>query len=141
MKEWIARIAFTLVFFINVMCALQFLVDPASYVGAYQLEGEGAEAAIRGYGVVFLMWNATYPIFIAKPTGFKVLGAIILLQQAIGFLGESLIFVTLPEAGTEMLASSVLRFMAFDGAGLLVMLAAYLFLIAGSKSSPKAAAS
>ena len=129
MRVWIARIAFALVFLVNIACALQFIVDPASYVGAYQLEGTGAVAAIQGYGVVFLMWNATYPLFVFRPDRFMVLGAIILLQQAIGLLGESIIFAMLPDAGAEVLACSVMRFMAFDGIGLLIMLAAYVLLL------------
>lgn len=126
--EIVTRIAFTAVFALNVMCALQFIVAPGEYVGAYQLEGTGAEAAIRGFGIVFLMWNATYPLFILKPSKYLALGAVILVQQLIGCIGETCILLTLPPEGTALLASSIQRFIAFDGGGLIVMLVAYLWL-------------
>lgn len=121
---WITRVAFAAVFVLNAMCAIQFIADPAAFTGAYQLQGEGAQAAIQGYGVAFLMWNATYPLFIYKPDKYKALGAIILVQQAIGCIGESLILAALPQTAT-MLASSITRFIAFDAAGLFLMLIAY----------------
>ena len=50
------RVAYAAVFALNVTCALQFAFDPAGYVAAYQLEGPGAEAAVRGMGVGGRMW-------------------------------------------------------------------------------------
>lgn len=106
------------------LCAFQFLIAPAQFAGAYQLSGVAGEAAVRALGVVFLMWNVTYPPFIAAPERFSVLGPVILVQQLLGFGGEALIFAGLP-AGYEMLGGSILRFMAFDGAGLALMATAY----------------
>ena len=128
MKEWIARIAFSAVFAINVICALQFIFDPMAYIGAYQLTGTGAQAAIQGYGIVFLMWNATYPLFIWKPSSHRMLGIIILAQQLIGCIGETIILLSLPSAGAELLHSSILRFIAFDAGGFVVMLIGYIVL-------------
>lgn len=117
---WFARVAFTAVFVVNLMCAVQFVVDPGTFAGAYELEGVAGEAAVRGIGIAFLMWNATYPAFIVAPGRFRVLGWVILTQQAIGLVGESLVFFGLP-AGHDVLSASVARFMAFDGAGLVLM--------------------
>ena len=119
---WFARIAFAAVFVVNVQCALSFAFAPADFAGAYELGSAGVagQAAVRGIGIAFLMWNATYPAFIVAPQRFRVLGWVILAQQAIGLVGESLLFATLP-AGHDVLASSVLRFIAFDGAGLVLM--------------------
>ncbi len=80
---------------------------------------------MRGMGVAFLMWNATYPAFIVRPYRFKPLGAVVLVQQAIGFLGEAFILLSLPGQEFELLSASILRFMAFDGAGLALMAVAY----------------
>ena len=101
---------------------LSFAFAPADFAGAYELGSAGVagQAAVRGIGIAFLMWNATYPAFIVAPQRFRVLGWVILAQQAIGLVGESLLFATLP-AGHDVLASSVLRFIAFDGAGLVLM--------------------
>lgn len=131
---WFARVAFAAVFALNVMCALQFVIDPGSYAGAYELEGVAGEAAVRGIGIAFLMWNATYPAFIAAPSRFRVLGWVILAQQAIGLVGESLLLCSLP-AGHDVLASSVMRFIAFDGAGLVLMGVAFALLVVRSRTS------
>lgn len=123
---WVIRIVFTIVFLWNVLCAIQFILFPADYAGSYQLSGTEGEVALRGLGVAFLMWNATYPAYIARPDRFPVLGAVIVAQQVIGLVGESLILASLPE-GYALLASSIQRFIAFDGAGLLLMIAALAF--------------
>ena len=125
---WFARIAFAVVFAINVQCALQFAFAPGAFAGAYELEGVAGEAAVRGIGIAFLMWNATYPAFIVSPRRFRVLGWVILAQQAIGLVGETLLLFQLP-AGHEVLAASVVRFIAFDGIGLVIMAAAFAVLL------------
>ena len=117
---WALRIAFAIVFIINVQCALSFVIWPASYAAAYELEGVAGNAAVQGIGIAFLMWNATYPAFIAQPQRFSVLGWVIIAQQIIGLIGETGLFISLP-AGHEVLASSVMRFIVFDAAGLVVM--------------------
>ncbi len=111
-----------MVFCWNVLCALQFAAAPEAFAGAYQLEGAAGAAAVRGMGVAFLMWNATYPLFLWQPDRFKALGWIIVAQQVIGLVGECAIFASLPNAGYEMLGASILRFAAFDGAGLILMM-------------------
>ena len=128
---WFARVAFAAVFVVNVMCALQFVLVPGDFAGAYELGGAGVagEAAVRGIGIAFLMWNATYPAFIVAPMRFRVLGWVILAQQAIGLVGESLLLAGLP-AGHDVLAASVVRFIAFDGAGLVLMGVAFAVLLA-----------
>ena len=125
---WFVRIAFAAVFVINVQCALQFTLAPAQSASAYELGGVAGEAAVRGIGIAFLMWNATYPAFIVAPRRFKVLGWVILAQQAIGLVGETALFLGLP-GGHDVLAASVLRFIAFDGAGLVLMAAAFACLL------------
>lgn len=125
---WCARIVFGLVFIINVQCALQFVFIPNAYVGAYELEGISGIIALQGMGIAFLMWNATYPFFIAHPIKWRIVGVIILFQQAIGLIGESLLLAYLP-SGHDILASSIQRFIFFDGIGLLVMAEAYFLLI------------
>lgn len=117
---WFARVAFTAVFAVNVQCALSFVLFPGDFAAAYELGGVAGEAAVRGIGIAFLMWNATYPAFVVSPQRFRVLGWVILAQQVIGLVGESLLLAGLP-AGHDVLAASVMRFVAFDGAGLVLM--------------------
>lgn len=121
---WATRAAFSLVFLLNIQCALQFVIVPGAYTGAYQLSGVSGEAAVRGLGIAFLMWNATYPAFIASPQRFRILGWVILAQQVIGLVGESALLLSLP-AEYETLSSSIARFIAFDAAGLILMAACW----------------
>lgn len=117
---WVVRLCFAIPFAWNVLCALQFIVAPADYSWAYQLSGVEGEVALRGLGVAFLMWNATYPPFLWRPECFVGLGAVIVAQQVIGLIGEIFILSTLPTDFT-VLGASIQRFIIFDGAGLLLM--------------------
>lgn len=123
-RTWIARVLVALVFFVNVQCAVQFLVWPGAYVGAYQVQGASAEAMVRTVGICFLMWNATYPPVIVYPQRYRVLFAVVIAQQIIGLVGESLLLASLGP-GLEVLASSVVRFIAFDAAGLVLLVVAF----------------
>lgn len=126
---WLNRAAFAVVFAINVWCAVVFITSPQAFVGAYELQGVAGEAAVRGMGVVFLMWNVTYPLYIFKPDKYRVLGGIIIAQQAIGCLGETFILLTLG-GGHDLLASSIMRFIAFDVGGLVIEVVAFVILLA-----------
>lgn len=128
-----ARIAVAIVFAWNVQSALQFVLRPDAFAGAYELSGVAGEAAVRGLGVAFLMWNATYPAVIASPRRFQALYAVVLVQQAIGLVGETAILLGLP-AGHEVLATSILRFIAFDAGGLALMAAAFAWMLIRGRS-------
>ena len=120
---WAVRIAYALVFAVNVQCAVSFVLWPDAYAPAYELAGTAGAVAVQGLGVAFLMWNATYPAVIASPRRFRALAVVVLVQQAIGLVGESWIRSTLPN-GHAALAASIDRFVAFDAAGLVLMAAA-----------------
>ena len=112
------------VFAVNVQCALEFILWPQNYVGAYQIEGPSAMAMVQTVGICFLMWNATYPPVIAQPRRQRMLFGVVISQQLIGLIGESLLLTTLgPDL--SILASSVVRFIAFDAAGLVLLVSAF----------------
>ena len=121
---WIARALVALVFVLNVQCALQFILWPGAYTGAYQVEGASAEVMVRTVGICFLMWNATYPPVIVRPERFRVLFGVVIAQQTIGLVGECLLLASL-QPGLEVLASSIVRFIAFDAAGLVLLVVAF----------------
>lgn len=125
---WTMRLCFAFVFVVNVQCALGFALTPEAYMGAYELAGVPGRVAAQGIGIAFLMWNCTYPLVIWKPRRHTTLAAVVLAQQAVGLIGESLIRATLP-AGHELLASSIDLFITFDGAGLVLMGASFAFLL------------
>lgn len=114
------RIAFALVFAVNVQCALSFIVWPEAYLSAYELQGVSGVVVVQGIGVAFLMWNVTYPFVIIDPRKYWIVARIVLVQQVVGLIGESYILWTLP-ARHEVLGASIERFIAFDAAGFVLM--------------------
>ncbi|WP_251230975.1 hypothetical protein [Adlercreutzia aquisgranensis] len=133
-SQWAVRLAYLLVFAVNVQCALSFAADPQSFVGAYQLQGAGSAglAAVQGIGVAFLMWNCTYPAVIASPKRFFSLAVVVLVQQAVGLVGETVILLQLP-AGYDVLTASVVRFIQFDAFGLVLMGTAFAWMAATNR--------
>lgn len=125
---WFARIAVASVFAVNIDCALAFLLRPEIYAGGFELSGVPGVTAVRSLGVLFLMWNATYPPVIWQPGRFTALFAVVLAQQAIGLVGETALLLALP-AGHAALTSAITRFIVFDASGLVLMLAAFVLLL------------
>ena len=123
-RQWIARLLILAVFAMNVTCALQFIFDPGTYTASYELEGSGAAVAIQGIGIVFLMWNATYPPVAARPHTYRTLFAVVLAQQAIGLIGETALLLSLGTPGA--LHASILRFIVYDAIGLVALIVAFL---------------
>ncbi len=115
-----ARLAVGVVFAWNVLCAIEFILRPDLYVPGFELSGAIGRAVVQAFGILFLMWNATYPPVIAQPLRQRTLFLVILAQQAIGLLGESWLLLQMP-LEHAVIRSSVLRFILFDGAGLLLM--------------------
>lgn len=125
---WLCRICFAIVFVVNVHCALGYVISPSDFAGGFQLSGVEGAVAVQGIGIAFLMWNATYPLFIVSPQRFRVLGFVVLAQQIIGLVGESVIYLNLP-AGFTQLAESINRFIAFDAFGLVIMAISFIMLL------------
>ncbi|MBN2840906.1 MAG: hypothetical protein JXP37_08140, partial [Coriobacteriia bacterium] len=102
--QWIARLAVGAVFIINVHCALSFITQPGRYAGGFGLSDLPGQVAMRGLGIAFLMWNATYPLVIWDPRRYRALFGVVLAQQAIGLLGEVWLLLTLPAGYPEIAA-------------------------------------
>ena len=120
LATWFARFAVGLVFLVNVNCAVAFILQPEKYAAGFEVSGVAGKAIVQGFGILFLMWNATYPPVIYQPSAHKTLFWIILIQQAIGVIGETWLWLELP-AGHAALETTGLRFILFDGFGLLLM--------------------
>lgn len=119
-RRWIARLLIGLVLAWNVQAALAFLIWPSSFVWAYELSGVAGEAAIRGVGVLFLMWNVPYVPALWHPIRYRLALVLAWTMQLVGLAGETLILVSLP-SGHVTLGTSVLRFIVFDAAGLVLL--------------------
>ena len=121
---WFARAAVLAVLIANMSAAIPYLLRPADYAAAYELTGVPGEVAVRGFGILFLMWAVPFIPAVWHPTRNRVAFVCVLAMQAIGLAGESLMLAGLP-AGHAALRTTGLRFIAFDGAGLVVLLIAY----------------
>ena len=117
---WLARLVVGTVFLFNVTCALAFVIRPDRYAPAFEVSGVPGRVLVRGMGILFLMWNATYPPVLIRPDRYRTLFAVILVQQAIGLAGETWMWATLPSGHTALWTTG-LRFIAFDGVGLVGM--------------------
>ncbi len=131
--DWIARLAVGAVFIMNIWCAAAFLIAPEDYAPGFGLSGDLGTAVVRGFGILFLMWNASYPPVIWEPRRNGTLFMVVLVQQIIGLVGEAWLVRGLPSAAYALRPAGM-RFILFDGAGLALMLAAFLALrSAGSR--------
>jgi hypothetical protein len=119
----LARLAIALVFLWNIQCALAFLLWPDRFIAGFELSGSPGEAALRGVGILFLMWNVPYAVALWHPLRYRISLYEASAMQAIGLLGEMLIWLGLAP-DHSVLRTSLLRFIAFDGAGLVLLLLA-----------------
>ena len=123
-RNHIARVALSAVLLANLSAAIPYLARPAGYVAAFELSGVPGEVAVRGLGLLFLMWAVPFIPAIVHPIKYRIAFACVLAMQVIGLLGETLMLLGLP-AGHAALRATALRFIAFDGAGLGLLLIAY----------------
>ena len=119
----VGQVLIGLVLLINVQSALVFLSNPKRFAPAYELTGIPGETAIRGFAVLFLMWNIPYVVALIHPVKYRISLYEAIVMQSIGLVGESFIFWTLP-IEHSILRASILRFIIFDGAGLGALLIA-----------------
>ena len=122
-RLWLSRLLIGSVLLWNVQCALAFLIAPATYAPGFELSGPAGEAMVRGMAVLFLMWNVPYAVALWHPVRHRVSLYEAVAMQTIGLIGESLILWSLA-GGHPLAAANVARFIAFDGAGLVLLLLA-----------------
>jgi hypothetical protein len=125
-RIWIARLLIGFVTAWNLQAAFVFIFAPSGFVRAYELSGVPGEAAIRGFGILFLMWNVPYLFALKDPIRYQLALTFAMLMQSIGLIGEIYILSTLTVEYT-LLKTSILRFIIFDGTGLLLLAIARLF--------------
>ncbi len=123
---WIIRILIALVFASNILCAVQFLANPSGYTQQFDLVGEAGIVVIRSLGILFIMWNVPYAIAIYHPYRYSFALISALMMQLIGFIGETWIYFSIHTLVNTK--SSIMRFMIFDFAGLLLLLVAFALL-------------
>jgi hypothetical protein len=124
-RLWTARLLIAVVVAWNLECALVFLLNPGLFAPGFELAGIPGAAAVRGFAVLFVMWNIPYLVALWHPQRNRVSLCEALAMQTIGVIGESLILFSLP-AGHMSLHASLLRFISFDASGVVALLEAVL---------------
>ena len=122
-RLWLARLLIAVVVAWNLQCALVFLFNPAAFAPGFELAGIPGEAAVRGFAVLFVMWNVPYLVALWNPRRHRLSLWEALAMQIVGVVGESLILAFIP---TEhlILRTSLLRFIVFDAAGIVCLIGA-----------------
>jgi hypothetical protein len=123
MKLNLARLLIGAVFVMNVQCAVLFLLQPGVFAPGFELSGAVGEAALRGMGVLFLMWNVPYAVALWHPVKQRTALLEAVAMQAIGLAGEVFVRSQLP-VEHALARFSLGRFILFDAMGLLALLAA-----------------
>jgi len=73
------------------------------------------------------MWNVPYAVALLDPLRRRTSLIEAVIMQAIGFVGETLLLLPFPD-GHPAVHASLVRFITFDGAGLLALLIALLLI-------------
>jgi len=121
---WLARGLIAIVTAWNLQAALVFILWPERYVSGFELTGVPGMAAVRGTGILFVMWNVPYLVALWHPRKNRLALGMALVMQSVGLVGESMLLTTLP-AGHALLSTSITRFIVFDGSGLVLLFGAY----------------
>jgi len=123
-RLWLARLLIITVIAWNLQAALAFLLAPASFAPAFELAGLPGQAAVQGIALLFIMWNVPYLVAAWHPRKHLLSLKEALAMQLIGLLGESALLLSLA-LSHPALRLSIQRFIAFDAAGLLLLLIAF----------------
>ena len=107
----------------NLQAAFVFLIWPERYTAGFELQGMPSEAMLRGFGVLFVMWNVPYAVALWNPIRHRISLYEALAMQTIGLVGEGAIYLSLPGA-FDLLRASISRFILFDLVGLILLLVA-----------------
>jgi hypothetical protein len=125
-RLWAARFLISVVIAWNLECALVFWLNPGGFAAGFELAGLPGAAAVRGFAVLFVMWNIPYLVALWQPQRHRLSLGEALAMQTVGVLGESFILFSLP-AGHALLHTSLLRFITFDSAGVVCLIGASWF--------------
>ena len=123
LRLWIARLLIAVVTVWNLQAAVAFWLKPDAYAPAFALAGEPGAVAVRGTALLFIMWNIPYLVALWHPLVHRLSLWEAQTMQVIGLVGESAIFVMLP-AEYAILRASILRYIAFDAVGALLLVVA-----------------
>jgi hypothetical protein len=122
-KSWIIRAFIAPVVFFNLQCSFAFLINPDRYAPSFDLYEPTGMYLIQGLGLLFLMWNVPYLVALLDPIRHSTSLIEAFIMQTVGVAGESLLMLNVPPEYRNLHAS-VIRFILFDGVGLVFLLMA-----------------
>jgi hypothetical protein len=125
----IASILVGIVFVINIQAGIDFFFNPQKYTTAFELTGIQGEVSVAGVGLLFLMWNIPYGFAIANPVKYYISLLQAVLMQLMGVVGETIIYLRIPDQSHMLLSGSIKRFIIFDSAGLFFLIVAGFLII------------
>lgn len=125
----LARGLIGVVTFLNLQAAFQFMLAPENYSPGFEVSGAPGNAMIQGMGLLFLMWNIPYVAALIHPQKHFLSMIEAVTMQAIGVFGETILLFTI-QGEHPMIHASVVRFIIFDGGGLVLLLAALMLVLA-----------
>jgi len=120
----IASILIGIVFIINIQAGFDFYFNPEKYTAAYELSGLPGEISVAGVGLLFIMWNVPYAFALWNPVKNRISLVQATIMQAFGVVGETALLYRFSAQDFPYLASSIRRFIYFDGVGLILLLLA-----------------
>ena len=119
-RLWVARLFIAIIIGWNLECAIVFFLNPERYAPGFELSGIPGIAAIRGFAVLFVMWNIPYLVALWNPRLHRTSLWEALIMQFVGVLGEGLILLLIP-AEHITLHHSILKFITFDALGVILL--------------------
>ena len=123
MKILLIRMLILIVIYINYQCAIAFLFHPDLYAPSFELTGETGKAAVRGFGLLFIMWNIPYLVAAWNPIKHRTALYESLAMQTIGLFGEVYIRQSLPLIHASA-RSVIARFIIYDALGMAALIVA-----------------
>ncbi len=124
---WFVSLPIFIVIISNLTAAIPYVLYPANFRGAFELNGIPGTAAVAGIGVLFVMWQVPYFFAGVDPLRNKKSLVEAILMQTIGLIGEIWILSNI-DANYLTLRNSIWRFILFDAVGLVLLLTAFLLL-------------
>ena len=121
----VAQLVIAVVLFLNLQAAVLFFVQPEAYMRGLGLEAAVGKPVVRGFGLLFLMWNIPYIFALTNPLRHHISLIEAVIMQALALGGETAI-LWLDGPFTEVVRMSIIRFIIFDGVGLALLTAALL---------------
>lgn len=135
-RAWVSRFLIAIVLFWNLQCSVLFMAKPLEFINAFQLTGIPGKVTIIGFGILFLMWQVPYVFALINPIRFHISLFEAVIMQTIGAIAETVLLMTITNEFSS-LRSSIMRFILFDSAGLVLLLSALILVHPLVKSQNK----